>query len=255
MLHVACLALRLTHHSTFCKDSTVVPSIEQPETLCINFQYQVVNNQSLSADDIMNEVDNTLKSGLIAATRTTVITILNETYPRSVAVGSFQPPPSIVTKSVSEEEYMGQVMYPGGVRYRKLLQAAEQANAFVMDVDVTLHREEIKDDMANALNIVTRSRHLHYLRDSHSFLRQARRLVYYSDEFPVEITQIVDSNTCPGSIIGDFIMCAVVSSTVCVILEPGDDPVEIRRMIVDGLDEAFRNGDFENNIPSGTRRG
>lgn len=244
--------------STISLDATTVPP-EPREILCVDFQYELINNQSLSADDIMNEVDNTLKSGLIEATRTTVINILNETYPRSNG-GSFQPPPNEASKTVAtipeedDGDFVGQVMFPEG-RYRKLLQAVEKADAFVMDVDLATYRQEMEDSMASLLNIVTRSRRLHTnMRDSRAFLRRARRLVYYSDEFPVQITRIVDSAICPGSIMNDFISCAVVSSTVCVVLEPGDDPAEIRRTIVNGLEEAFMNGDFINNIPTGSRR-
>ena len=218
----------------------------------------MINNQSLTADDIMNEVDNSLKSGLIEATRTTVINILNETYPRSNG-GSFQPPSSNeVSKSIAEQdnvEYMGQVMYYPENDYRKLLQAAEEADAFVMDVDLATYREEMEDEMSNLLNILSKGRRLYYIQDTRTFLRHTRRLVYYSDEFPVEITQIVESTICPGQTVGgDFINCAVVSSTVCVVLEEGDDPVEVRATIVNGLEEAFMNGDFTNNIPTGSRR-
>ena len=49
---------------------------------CINFQYGIVNNVGVTAQDIFNEVNNTLKTGLIIATRNVTIEILNETYPR-----------------------------------------------------------------------------------------------------------------------------------------------------------------------------
>jgi hypothetical protein len=244
----------------FLLDSTDAPSPSpvSPETECIGFQYQVTNNQSLTADDIMNEVDNSLKSGLIEATRTTVINILNETYPRSNGESFLPPSANEARKSIiagqDNVEYMGQVMYYSDKNYRKLLQAAEEADAFVMNVNLATYRKEMEDDMSNILKILSRSRRLLYMHDDRSFLRHTRRLVYYSDEFPVEITQIVDSTFCPGQIANDFINCAVVSSNVCVVLEEGDNPIEVRATIVDGLKQAFTNGDFANNIPSGSRR-
>ena len=41
------------------------------------------DNKGLDADDVMNEVNNTLKCGLTSATRTIVIDVLNETFPRT----------------------------------------------------------------------------------------------------------------------------------------------------------------------------
>lgn len=233
------------------------PSPEPRDRLCIGFQYEVLVNEPLTADDIMNEVDNSIKSGLIEATRTTVIQILNETYPRDNGA-SFQPPSSNQANVVEQDgvAFLGQVTYYSENDNRKLLQAAEEADAFVMDVDLETYREEMEDDMSNLLHILSKqNRRLYYIQDTRTSLRNTRRLVYYTDEFPVEITQIVDSNICPG-LIGqeDFINCAVVSSTVCVVLEEGDDPIEVRATIVNGLEEAFMNGDFTDNIPTGSTR-
>lgn len=52
------------------------------ENLLVEVTYDIANDCGLDAQAIMNEVDNTLKSGLIAATTTTTIDILNQTYPR-----------------------------------------------------------------------------------------------------------------------------------------------------------------------------
>jgi len=212
-----------------------------------------MNSQSLSANDIMNEVGNSLKSSLIEATRTTVVNILNGTYPRT-SDSSFQNP-NEVSKSIATylpavegTEFVGEVMYPDG-HFRKLLQAAEQADAAVLEMDLATYHAEMHDDMASILNATRSSRRLHYMRDATSSYDRLRRLVYYSDEFPAQITQIADSTTCPGSAVNDAVRCAVVSSSVCLVLEAGDDPVEIRRTIVDGMEEAFQSGNFVNNIP------
>ena len=240
-------------YPSFCVSN---PSLAPIETLCIDFQYEIVNSKSLSADDIMNEVDNSLKNGLIEATRTTVINILNATYPRTNGGGS-QPstlsgetgnyPAALQPEDVN---YVGQLMFPDG-HYRKLLQAAEQADALVLEMDLQTYRAEFHDELTTLFNTTKQNRRL--MRDK-SFLRRSRRLAYFSDEYPAEITLIADSTTCPGSSVNESIRCAVVSSTVCVILEPGDDPVEIRKAIVDGLTESFMNGDFVGNIPPDSLR-
>lgn len=200
----------------------------------------------------MNENGNTLKSGLIEATRTTVISILNETYPRADGA-AFENPNQVRAEKAKSGVHVGPVMLSTGQR-RKLLHAVEQADAFVLDMELTTYQMELRGQVEKMLNgtSCSQSRRLQYLREQQSsFLRHdsSRRLVYYSDEFPVQITQVVDSVTCPGSMMNDAIRCAVVSSTVCVVLEPGDDPVEIRQTIISGLQEAFQSGEFEDNIP------
>ena len=55
-----------------------------PETLQISLQYSLQNScPEFTAGNIMNEVDNTLKQGLIGATASVTIRILNETFPRA----------------------------------------------------------------------------------------------------------------------------------------------------------------------------
>lgn len=54
-----------------------------PEALvCMSFQYGIFNSAGIGADDIFNEVGNTLKTGLLIATATIVSEFLNENYPR-----------------------------------------------------------------------------------------------------------------------------------------------------------------------------
>lgn len=211
-----------------------------------------MNNQSLSADDIMNGNGNSLKSGLIEATRTTVINILNETYPRTDGRAS-QVSKNVATHDIPEDndvEYIGQVMLPGS-HYRKLLRATEQADAFALNMDLSAYYKELQGEMVSVLNSTNtkKNRRLHYMKDRSNFLRQSRRLVYYSDDYPVEITQVVESTTCIGSVMNEAIRCAVVSSRVCVVLEPGDNPAEIRSALVQGLEEAIMSGEFVDNIP------
>jgi len=80
-----------------------------------------------------------------------------------------------------------------------------------------------------------------------------RRLVFYTEELPADITRINDTNdlVCGATTIDttDAFMCTIISSSVCVILEDGDDEDTVRTAVVDGMSEAFTNGDFVANIP------
>jgi hypothetical protein len=58
------------------------------DTLCVQFFYSLKNTAGLSADDIMDEVNNTLKTGLELATRNITIGILNSTFPASASSAS-----------------------------------------------------------------------------------------------------------------------------------------------------------------------
>ena len=53
------------------------------ENLLVEVTYDIANDCGVDSQAVMNEVDNTLKTGLIAATTTTTIDILNTTYPRA----------------------------------------------------------------------------------------------------------------------------------------------------------------------------
>ena len=65
---------------------TYAPTVPLSPTLQVSLQYDISNTcEEFTAENIMNEVDNTLKQGLIAATTSTTIRILNETYPRTEA--------------------------------------------------------------------------------------------------------------------------------------------------------------------------
>jgi len=52
------------------------------EPMEVTITYDLSNDCGLTADAIMNEEDNTLKEGLVAATTTNTIVILNQTFPR-----------------------------------------------------------------------------------------------------------------------------------------------------------------------------
>lgn len=237
-----------------------------PETLCITFQYELVNNRSLDADDVLNEVDNTLKTGLVEATETLVIRILNETYPRTARAAR---PAQIAlnagearqhaTHNPNDWKWKTQTATShnphdwswsdiGGRRRLPVLrEVTVRADALALGVDIDAYSIMIREELSEMYNSTRRSRHLHI---SDSYMRGSRRLVYYSDEIPVEIPIIVDNPNCPANNENgvNTIRCAIVSSNLCVVLETGDDPRMIRRTLVNGLSDAIDSGEFEDLI-------
>lgn len=253
---------------------STTPSTEPPETLCIGFQYELMNNRSLSAEDIFNEVNNTIKTGLEIATREIVIEILNETFPRD---SSSQPEEARATKpdpnswkwNVTEhnrddwargktaqhdpdDSVWGVTDMTGG-HFRRLSRKVELAALLADSVLTGIATSEIQDALLQMRSEKVRrlKPHLQAPEDSSYGIQGSRRLVYYSDDYPVEVTRIVDRNNCPTNDIDgvNTLRCAIVSTTLCVVLEDGDDPVLIRRTLVTELGEAIEDGSFEDKIP------
>ena len=75
--------------------------------------------------------------------------------------------------------------------------------------------------------------------------QQGRHLAYFSNDYPVSINSVIDKpEGCTGSESNPEIMCATISSTVCAVLEEGDDPTEVRAVMISGLQYAVKSGDF-----------
>lgn len=160
-----------------------------PDNLKVEVTYDIANDCGLDSQAIINEEENTLKLGLIAATTTSTIDVLNQTFPRTD------------------------------------------------DKDRTMRYLRHSNDR----NLVQLSPH------RWSMQRQ-RSLVHYADEFPVTIDNVIDvTENCPT---GNN--CLLIVSTITAILEAGDDPVEVKKAIEDGIRESFTSGTFFGNIPEDT---
>ena len=86
-----------------------------------------------------------------------------------------------------------------------------------------------------------------------SFFRgqEQRKLAYYADVLPVRIGSVTDNPLCAGSNDNPNVSCVIVASTVCVVLEDGDDQTLLRAQLVAGLREAVDSGEFLRRIPPG----
>lgn len=184
----------------------------------VSITYDLSNDCGLKAEAIMNEEGNTLKEGLVAATTTITVGILNTTFPR---VDSNNEP-----------------QRRNNVRARQRRHLLQQRRLALLDLPskltttTSLSFAEEEDGDAS----------------SSSSSRHHRNLVYYTEEYPVSIENIfdMDAGCAPGN------SCLLVISTITVVLEAGDDPVEVDKAIVSGMQDSFSDGRFSDAIPADT---
>ena len=201
-------------------------------------------------------MDNTLKTGLEQATRDIIIELLNETYPRTTRAQPVTAPlPTTVRAKIhnpndwvwgAENHDSNDWSWSGiGGRRRlpELKQAAAHADAAALGIDMETYTATIHKELTEMYNMTRRSRHLQVHDKMYTnYIRGSRRLVYYTDENPVEITMIIDNPNCPANNENgqNTIRCAIVSSRLCVVLEEGDNPIMIRNTLVNGLSDAIQ---------------
>jgi hypothetical protein len=282
--------------------------------MCVDFFYSVRNNAGLSAQDILDENNNTLRTGLEIATRNVTIDILNTTFPRrsrSLVNTAADASTAVAAAAAfrngkhSRRELAGKVDTASAAT--SVFSAAHSPRASHATIKVSYDSHglyaliqrgweramnngltfEFGDDEASMIlrslwdTIATSSTSARTLvasndnriliqeqgemlkrRDSRQALqlsRQRRRkLVYYTDDWPPIVTDVIDDPYCPGG--GDTIggngagsnstvRCAFVSTQVCVVLDSGDDPEVIERALEGGFRIAIQDGSFFDAIP------
>lgn len=162
------------------------------EILDISLDYDLTLECGLDAEDVMNEVDNTLKQGLIAAQTAVAIRILNSTFPR-------------VERN---RRYVRSLAYLDGTHS---------------------HGDTVSSTSQ--------------LQDLH------RKLVYYTDQYPVQISRILDLE-CEGLPVTSS--CLLVQSNLRVVLEEGDDGAVVSEVIETGMQNSFDTGEFFGAVPADT---
>jgi len=192
-------------------------SSEGGGSIKVSITYDLSNDCGLNAEAIMNEEGNTLKEGLVAATTDITVGILNATFPR--------------VDDDSEPQRRNNVR----VRQRQRRHLLQHRGLALLDIPsksttTSSSFAEHEDDASSSSS----SRH--------------RNLVYYTEEYPVSIDNIfdMDASCAPGN------NCLLVISTITVVLEAGDDPVEVDKAIVSGMQESFEDGSFFSAIPADT---
>lgn len=235
-----------------------------PEALtCVNFQYGVKNTGGFSADDIFNEVNNTLKTGLLIATRNVTIEVLNATFPGN-------------NGSVSSERLLRRADGAQEHHHRPSLTKSDvPRGSLIHDRHLAFRPYEVQGTIAHPSIPASHSFHIidvgKFQMDGHRTKRNVdedqgrrrtafiphrsssevddggrRRLVYFTDEYLPVINFVIDNPFCREP--PEF-SCAVVDSTVCVILEEGDDEEEVRTALLRGIEESILDGSFQAAIP------
>eukprot|EP00956_Cyclotella_meneghiniana_P042154 scaffold248382_cov77-Cyclotella_meneghiniana.AAC.1 len=211
---------------------TKTPSMTDVNLLPIFLSYGISSNCGITAIDVLEANENTIMEGLTAATEVLVVDILNSTFPRDD--GSITMRKKIFHQTYAE-------MYAGGVQLKLTNHFID--NEFKM---VKEHNHPVYLEMAQPNDWSDGDRKLAYLEEAS---QNHRNLVYWTPMYPVEITDVEDvlNQACPAGV-----NCMKVYSTVNVVLEDGDSAQEIEDAVKDGIQTAFSDGTFFQNIPPQT---
>ncbi|KAG7350458.1 hypothetical protein IV203_009818 [Nitzschia inconspicua] len=246
--------------------TTLAPSVPTqrptPEELtCVNFQYGISNSDGFTAEDIFNEIGNTLKTGLIIATRNVTIETLNTTFPRDESGRRLQQQlqrnhwPLESSKSV--DAFLAFRPYDRYITHDIVSAANSGTTTQVTDLGRFRLGDEVAKveptPMAEGIDYQHTQGHRRaaYLPIG-AFDEDARRLSFYTDEFEPLVNSIFENPFCDTGI-----QCMIVDSTVCVLLEEGDDETMVRAALLGGIEQSIRDGSFqaaippENQLPSG----
>jgi hypothetical protein len=194
------------------------------------------------ADDIFNEVNNTLKTGLEIATRNVTIENLNSTYPRDGSQRFLRRR----NKQQNQRAFFGgKGGHEAALQYDEFGKRVFRHVVPLKDFEYSPTISDNEVEAKQPENTKGRRRAVFLPSDDrHPESNASRRLVFYTDDYPVMIDSIFDNRFCPADT-----FCSIVSSTVCVLLEEGDDEEEVQDELLDGIRVAIFNGDFEAAIP------
>jgi hypothetical protein len=225
--------------------------------VCVEFSYLLNNDIGLSAEDLLNEVNNTLKTGLEIAGANITIEIINASFPG----GAMPEDPEVLTRHTLESPSVASSQSGRSWRFGHIEGVHVVAEAGpLLALQAGLSGEFGQDkttDILRSFGHILRPRpppslHSHQRYPGHQDLRRLfrmpqRRLVYYTDEIPSTVYNIRQNYMCDGAEEG--VLCSVVEQNTCVVLEEGDDRALVKEVLSAGIREAINNGDFEKAIP------
>jgi len=206
---------------------TLKPSKDETDLLCLSFTYSLETLAAISADDIVFEVNNTIKQGLLTATRNITISILNETTPLAEARSS-----NIFDKKSLEggRRSLKNAMMNHFENERSV--ARNSSDQEIEHWTREFHRTIAPQTAARTNSLQTRRR---------------RHLAFYSDDIPVRIWNVVDSMFCRGADSGGT--CVSVLTEVCVVLVSGETASAVRLALIQGFRSSIESGAFRDAIP------
>jgi hypothetical protein len=264
---------------------TMIPIQPVPSLDCISFSY-MIKGLNYTANDIMLGINNTIRQGLEQATRDLMINIFNTTYPQNTirlrrARSNSTVPKDGLQDRTHESIKDGQDAHrftfsttyssvifetTTNLAFRKAYQQFNMMNRSAGVNTSTSIRQRLRDrqhsdSQQSSLQLASGLRTPEHQLDEGTYHpnrklfqhvkpnRQHRRLVYFTDMYPVTITRIIDfpmnSNTTDLIPTNSYI----VSSYVCYIIEQNDNVTDIRTTLTSQLKEAFLNGNFTNSFP------
>lgn len=201
----------------------VTPTTSEPPVSLglypVEIQYGISSDCGITAYDVVNGIGNTITYGLITATEVVVIDILNTTFPRVEGEGGG-----------AMRAILPHKIFRSGLLQKKARNSNKRKD----------RKRKNKDGS---------TRQLYTLSNAHEEANNERKLVYYSEENPIVISDVEDVSVqaCPQGM-----NCMSVFSTVYVVLEEGDDPNAVESAIRDGVEESFTDGSFFTAIPFDT---
>ena len=230
-----------------------------PDLLCVSFSYQLNNIVGLTAEDILEENGNTLKTGLELAGRNITIRVLNETFP-----GGGMPEPTgqsiaIVPQSTAlSNEAASHLRHPGHPKLKqryhghgrkhRTLSALGFQRAIELGVSSNFDAKRSQGILDSCVGLwESRIPTPADLKKRYLAAFRLRRLVFYTDDYPSEVRNVVENFICPSAPPGAI--CVIVQQVSCVLLEEGDDPEVVSFALRNGLRDAINSGEFEAAIP------
>jgi len=230
--------------------STAEPT-EPVDLLCLSFQYAIENDEGLTADDIENGVNNTFKSDLIIATRNITIQVLNETLPRDQEGRALRRDAAgrPRSKTFEENQLLGVVHFGRFALDENYLVTNNQQEDYTSSSSIG--EVENMQGQRRAVFLTSNPEEqtgtVEININNNNSMDNNRQLAFYADSYPPVISNIFDNPLCPES---EKIVCSVVDTRVCVILEEGDDEDEVKDQLLDGIKSSFRDGSFKSAVPT-----